>query len=307
MNRPLRIGTRGSALALAQAQLIKTAIEELHSGLAVEVLTFRTSGDRVQDRPLATLGGKGLFVKEIEDALLDATVDVAVHSMKDLPAELAPGLLIAAVPPREDPGDVLIARSRTELSALPTGARVGTSSLRRMALLRSMRRDVEVVGLRGNVDTRLRKLRDGEIDATVLAAAGLKRLGLHVAEAVRLDPSFFLPAIGQGALAIETRADEARDLVAVLEDRDTRLAVEAERAFMKRAAGSCVTPMAAHAVVENGALTLRAVIVSPDGQRAVRGAHSAAPGEAFELGERLAEELLDAGGADILRALGVPV
>lgn len=307
MTRRLRIGTRGSPLALVQARWAARAIEARHPDLAVEIRTYKTSGDRIQDRPLAAVGGKGLFVKEIEEALRSGAVDVAVHSMKDLPAELAPGLVIAAVPEREDPGDVLLARSRLSLDDLPVGARLGTSSLRRMSLVRARRPDIEVIGLRGNVDTRLRKVRTGEIDATVLAVAGLKRLQIDVPEAERLDSDFFVPAIGQGALAIETRADATRELVALLDHADTRAAVEAERALMKRAGGSCVTPLAAHARVEAGTVNLAAVILSPDGRRVVRGTRRGAVAEAEQVGVQLAEELLDAGGADILRAIGIDV
>ncbi len=303
MKTRLRIGTRGSALALAQSRHVLAAIEAMNPGVAAELVTIRTSGDRIADRPLAEVGGKGLFVKEIEEALLENRIDAAVHSMKDLPAELAAGLLVAAVPPRENPGDVLIAAPRCRLDDLPAGAVVGTSSLRRAALLRLLRPEIEVVPLRGNVDTRLRKLREGQLQAIVLAAAGLRRLGLEVPEAVPLDPTEFLPAIGQGALAIETRADWARDLLAPLDDADARAAVDAERGFMRRAEGSCVTPMAAHASVGAEEVTLRAVILSEDGSRAVRGQRRGPRAGAAQLGAELAAELLDAGGADILSRL----
>lgn len=300
----LRLGTRGSALALAQARWVATALEGLHAGLRVELVVIRTSGDRIQDRALSEVGGKGLFVKEIEEALLRREVDLAVHSMKDLPAELAPGLEIAAVPPREDPGDVLIARRLATLAELAPGARVGTSSLRRASLLLAERGDLEVVPLRGNVDTRLRRLEEGAVDAIVLAAAGLRRLGLAPATAVALDPARFVPAIGQGALAIEARAAEHAELFAALDDAATRAAVAAERGFMRGVEGSCTTPIAAHARVRGGVVELDAVIASPDGTRVVRGAATGTVAGAARTGEGLAGELLARGGAEILRALG---
>jgi len=299
----LRIGTRGSALALAQARSVQAALEGLQPRLRAELRTVKTTGDRFLDRPLALLGGKGLFVKELEEALLAGTVDLAVHSMKDVPAEVAPGLVLGAVLPREDPGDVLVARSRSTLADLPRGARVGTSSLRRSALLRARRPDLEVVPLRGNVDTRLGKLRSGVVDAVVLAAAGLKRLGLVLAEAVPLDPLEFLPAIGQGALGIETRADEVQRLVAPLDHAVTRAAVEAERAFLRRVGGTCHTPIAAHAIPEGRHLLLRAAVFSVDGSRLVQGERRGPMDGAAELGEQLAVELLRRGAEELLAAL----
>jgi len=300
----LRLGTRGSQLALVQARWVQAAIEAASPPARVELVVIRTSGDRIQDRPLAEVGGKGLFIKEIEEALLRREVDLAVHSMKDLPAELAAGMAIVAVPAREDPGDLLIARRRASLAELPAGARVGTSSLRRMALLRAARPDLEVVPLRGNVDTRLRRLAEGAVDAIVLAAAGLRRLGLSPEAAVPLDPAHFLPAIGQGALAIEARAGELDRLLAPLEDAATRAAILAERGFMLGAQGSCTTPLAAHARVAAGEVRLEAVILSPDGTRVVRGERRGAVARAEALGRELAEDLMSRGGAEILRALG---
>jgi hydroxymethylbilane synthase len=280
-------------------------LQRQHPQLAVELVTITTSGDRFTEQPLSAIGGKGLFVKEIEEALQAGGIDCAVHSMKDLPAELAPGLAIAAVPVREDPRDVLITREGIVLEALPPGARVGTSSLRRMALLRAARVDLEVMNLRGNVDTRVRKLVRGDFDAIVLASAGLRRLGIKLGGMVFLDPQQFIPAIGQGALAIESRADEITELLAPLDDAATRVAVTAERAFLARAGGSCRTPLAAHATVHENTVEMRALIASPDGHQVVRGACCGPVAVAAILGTELATEVLGRGGAEILRVLGV--
>lgn len=303
MRQLLRIGTRGSQLALAQSRWVQAALQRQHPQLDVELVIIKTTGDRFLDTPLSTIGGKGVFVKEIEDALTASRVDCAVHSMKDVPTELAPGLVIAAIPPREDPRDTLISRTGGGLGDLPQRARLGTSSLRRMALVHATRLDVEVVALRGNVDTRLRKLDAGELDAVVLAAAGLHRLGIVRPNAELLDPEAFVPAIGQGALAIESRDDATRSLLVALDDADTRTAVSAERAFLARVGGSCHTPLAAHANVSAGHMELRALIASPDGGRVVRGTRNGTVSEAVGLGRNLADELLDRGGRSILAAL----
>ena len=303
MSQTLRIGTRGSQLALTQSHWVQAALQRQYPDLAVELLTIKTTGDRFLDAPLSTIGGKGVFVKEIEDALTSGHVDCAVHSMKDVPTELAPGLVIAAIPPREDARDTLISRARVALQDLPHGARLGTSSLRRMALVRSRRHDLDVVALRGNVDTRLRKLDLGEIDAVVLAAAGLRRLGIARTDVTFLDPQEFVPAIGQGALAIESRDDATVALLAGLDDSDTRIAVNAERAFLARVGGSCRTPLAAHATVSLGQVYLRALIANPDGTQVVRGTQAGAASSATDLGRELADELLGRGGRGILDAL----
>ena len=303
MSHTLRIGTRGSQLALTQSRWVQAALQRQHPTLTVELLTIKTTGDRFVDTPLSTIGGKGVFVKEIEEALTDGRVDCAVHSMKDVPTELAPGLVIAAVPTREDPRDVLVSRTRGTVRELPDRARLGTSSLRRMALVRAQRNDLDVVALRGNVDTRLRKLDAGELDALVLASAGLRRLGIVRADMVLLDPLDFVPAIGQGALAIESRDDATRALLAVLDDAETRIAVSAERAFLARVGGSCRTPLAAHATVNAGHVDLRALIANPDGTQIVRGARGAEIAGAAALGRELADELLGRGGRRILDAL----
>jgi hydroxymethylbilane synthase len=300
----IRIGTRGSALALAQSAWVRTRLQQEWPGLEVTLVTIKTSGDRFVDRPLSSVGGKGLFVKEIEAALCAGEIECAVHSMKDVPSDLAEGLIIAAVPAREDPRDVLVARPPARLGSLPTGARIGTSSLRRAALIRHQRPELLIEPLRGNVDSRLRRIERGELDAVVLAAAGLRRLGIIVPGAEPFGVHELLPAIGQGALAIECRANaEARAVVAVLDDEPTRAAVTAERGFMAGVGGSCHTPLAAHAILSGTHLDLQALIASPDGQEVLRGQRRGTAADAERLGRDLAAELLDLGGARILAAL----
>jgi hydroxymethylbilane synthase len=300
----LRVGTRGSPLAIRQAEWVADELRRRRPDISVELVRIRTSGDRILDRPLAELGGKGLFVKEIEEALLDGRIDLAVHSVKDLPVSLAAGLGLAAVPTREDPGDVLIARSPRGLAGLPRGARIGTASLRRAAFLRHARPDLEVVPLRGNVDTRIAKWRGGDVDGLVLAAAGLRRLGLRFAEVQPLAMTEMLPAVGQGALAIEARSMGAwRQVGALLDDAPTHLAVSTERAFLRGIGGDCTTPIAAHAVVAGEMVELAAAVADPSGGRLVR-ATRRGPGEAAEkLGAEVAEEILLGGGHEILRGL----
>ena len=305
MKQTVRIGTRGSALALWQAGWVKTQLESLWPGLQVALVPIKTSGDKFQEGPLAPVGGKGLFVKEIEEALLSRAVDLAVHSMKDLPSELLDGLILSAIPEREDPRDVLITRHGETLAELPAGTRVGTSSLRRQALLLHLHPGLRVEILRGNVETRLRKQREGTVDATVLAAAGLKRLGLTPQHSQVLDEQVFLPAIGQGALGIETRADdEVAALVRPLHHQATAVAVSAERAFLRGMGGTCRTPLAANGTVLNGTVYLTALVASSDGRRLIRGERSG-PVEANEqIGTLLAETLLAQGGKEILEELG---
>ncbi len=307
MSRTLRIGTRGSKLALAQSRWVQARLHQLRPDLDPQLVIIKTSGDRFADQPLGAIGGKGLFVKEIEEALSTGSIDCAVHSMKDVPGELAPGLVIAAVPAREDVRDVLITRDGLTLDQLPRGAHLGTSSLRRMALVRARRGDLAVRNLRGNVDTRLDKLERGEVDAIVVAAAGLRRLNIAPAGVTFFDPADFIPAIGQGALAIESRDDADNETLRALDDRDTRIAVTAERAFLLRVGGSCRTPLAAHAIVTADTLELRALIASPDGTRVVRGIRSGSTADAAALGADLAAELLQRGGAEVLLALGEAV
>ena len=304
MKQTVRIGTRGSALALWQAGWVKTQLESLWPGLQVALVPIKTSGDKFQEGPLAPVGGKGLFVKEIEEALLSRAVDLAVHSMKDLPSELLDGLILSAIPEREDPRDVLITRHGETLAELPAGTRVGTSSLRRQALLLHLHPGLRVEILRGNVETRLRKQREGTVDATVLAAAGLKRLGLTPQHSQVLDEQVFLPAIGQGALGIETRADdEVAALVRPLHHQATAVAVSAERAFLRGMGGSCRTPLAANGTVQNDTVHLTALVASPDGRRLIRGARSGPVKASEQIGTLLAETLLAQGGKEILEEL----
>ena len=304
MNAALRIGTRGSKLALAQDEWIRGRIEAANPGLRAELVVIRTSGDRITDVPLHQVGGKGLFVKELESALLDGSIDAAVHSLKDVPGELAPGLLIASVPEREDPRDVTITRGPGGLAALAPGARIGTSSPRRAAFLRALYPGLAVVDLRGNVDTRLGKLERGEVDGLVLASAGLRRLGVAPPHAVPCDPREFLPAIGQGALALESAPGAVVERLRAVEHVPTRQAIDAERAFLTTIGGTCTTPLAGHAEIDGDQVTLRAAIAHPDGSRIVRGERRGAAGDGARLGADLARELLAQGGADILRTLG---
>jgi hydroxymethylbilane synthase len=297
-----RIGTRGSLLALTQSKSVKAIIEQSWPECRVELNIIKTIGDKILDVPLAKVGGKGLFVKELEDALIDGSVDLAVHSMKDVPAVLPDGLEIGAIPRREDPRDVLIIREGNNLSSLPSGARVGTSSLRRAAQILNLRPDLEIHNLRGNLDTRLRKLQEGRYDAIILAAAGMHRMGWHDRITVYLNPAEFLPAIGQGALGIEVRSDddEVRGLLAPLHDPDTAVAVQAERSFLKRLEGGCQVPIAGYARVLGEQVELTGLVASLDGKKIYRRTRSSAKEEAESLGRGLAQELLDAGAADVL-------
>jgi hydroxymethylbilane synthase len=271
-HRPLRIGTRGSPLALAQARELQTRLAAAHPALAapeaIEMVVIKTTGDKVQDRRLMEIGGKGLFTKEIEEALIDGRIDCAAHSTKDMQTWLPDGLVLGCFLPREDPRDALIAREGASLMSLPRGAVVGTSSLRRQAQVLALRPDLKVVPLRGNVETRLRKLEAGEADATLLALAGLKRIGLAERASAILSTEEMLPAVGQGAICIEIRADDERlrRLLAPLDDRATALCVTAERACLAELDGSCHTPIAALAELEEDeSLRLRALIALPDG------------------------------------------
>jgi len=264
---PLRIGTRGSKLALVQANMVAGLLRGI--GAASEIVVLKTTGDRIHDRPLADAGGKGLFVKELEDALLNGTIDLAVHSMKDVPVDLPPGLAIAAVLKREDPRDVFVSNKAKTLADLPKGAVLGTSSVRREAQVKRARPDLKCVLLRGNVDTRLRKLDEGEMDAMLLALAGLKRLGLEDRATQMLDD--FLPALSQGAIGIEIRASDTltRENVTKLNHQDTEIALICERAFQKALGGSCRSPMAGLATVHNGVLSFLGEVIAPDGSDGV--------------------------------------
>jgi hydroxymethylbilane synthase len=298
----LRIGSRGSPLALAQAREVQSRLAA-GCGIAaerVEIKTIRTTGDAIQDRPLATAGGKGLFTKEIEEALLAGNIDLAVHSSKDMPTVLPDGLLLDTFLPREDPRDAFISRKAKSFRDLPPGAVVGTASLRRQALVKRLRPDLQIATLRGNVETRLRKLDAGDADATLLAVAGLKRLGLLAAATAILEIDDFLPAVGQGAIGIETRADDeaTRALVTAINDVDTAMALAAERAFLAVLDGSCRTPIAGHARVSKGTLHFRGMIVRPDGSEAHEATREGRCAGAAELGADAGRELKDRAGPD---------
>ena len=298
----LRIGTRGSPLALAQAGMVRDALAKAH-GLdpaRIEFQVIRTTGDKIQDRPLAEAGGKGLFAKEIEEALIDRRIDLAVHSSKDMPTFLPEGLVLSTFLPREDARDAFISRKARNLAELPRGAVVGTSSPRRQSLLRRMRPDLKVVDLRGNVETRLRKLDEGAADATLLALAGLKRLGLSDAATTVFELDEFLPAVGQGAIGIEIRADDAKthSLLTPINHADTAIALMCERAFLAALDGSCRTPIAGYATVANGRVNFRGMIVKPDGSEAFETARSGSVADAETLGSDAGRELKDKASPD---------
>lgn len=302
MAERLRIGSRGSPLARRQTELVVEALRATWPGLEPEVVLITTEGDRRRDEPLWRIGGKGVFAKEIERALAEGRIDLAVHSAKDLTSVLPGGLIIGAVPRREDPRDVLVSRAGWSLEEVPAGARVATGSLRRQAQILHHRPDLEVVGIRGNVDTRLRKLRAGEAEALVVARAGLRRLGLEPEGLRPLEIEQMLPAPGQGILALEIRADDARAarLVGPLEDRHTRLALEAERGFLARLGGSCRLPAACLATVEDGTGRVEGLLADPGGRQVHRlavGFQASGPALAREAGSALAGVLLEAGGA----------
>jgi hydroxymethylbilane synthase len=298
----IRLGTRGSPLARIQTELACRALAAAHPDLAaagaLEPVVIRTTGDAVTDRPLAEIGGKGMFCKELETALLERRIDLAVHSVKDLPTWLPDGLVLAALLPREDPRDVLIAPNPGGLDALPQGAVIGSASLRRQAQLLARRPDLRVVNLRGNVATRLRKLEDGEIDATLLALAGLRRLGLEPPGAEILPTEVMLPAVGQGAIGLECRADDAplRALLAMLDDPATSACVRAERALLAALDGSCHTPIAGHATCAGGELHLRGLIARIDGSRCLANELRGPVADAEALGRAAGEELKARGG-----------
>ena len=299
--RDLVFGTRGSKLALAQTDLVRDILTGTHPELTIHVLRITTKGDLILDRPLSAIGDKGLFVAEIQEALRERRIDLAVHSAKDLPSELPVDLEIAGYLPRADHRDVLVSRDGVGLASLPAGARVGTSSLRRLCQIRHARPDLQIVDLRGNVDTRLRRLREGAFDAIVLAAAGLERLGEIGQVSEFLDVDVMVPAVGQGALALEIRREDpdVANLVAAINDVTTFTAVSAERAFLARVGGGCQVPVGAYAQIQDDRLTLIAMIGSRDGQ-IVRGTVTGLIAEATSLGRRLSESLLGNGGERLL-------
>ena len=302
---PLRNATRKSQLALWQAQHVATLLRQAHPGLEVVLVPMLTQGDRIQDRSLAAIGGKGLFIKELELALEEQRADMAVHSMKDLPGELPLGLTIAAVLERADPRDALVTAKSAGLEDLPRGARVGTSSLRRQAQLLAVRPDLKIETLRGNVDTRLRRHDAGEMDAIVLACAGLTRLGLESRITARLDPAICLPAVAQGVIGIECRRADERtlDLAASLNHPAARIVMDAERAFAHRLGGSCQSPIAAHARLEGRRLMLDGLVAEPDGSRLLRDAAAGSADDPAALGVLLAERMLAAGAGALLERL----
>ena len=305
MRTSLRIGTRASLLAVTQSTWVKNQIEQAHPQTRVELVKITTKGDKILDVPLAKVGGKGLFVKEIEDALLEGSVDLAVHSMKDVPTELPEGLHIGIIPVRETPYDAFLSNKADAISALPQGATIGTSSLRRKSQLAAMRPDLNIVDLRGNIDTRLRKLDEGVYDAIILAGAGLNRLGLADRITTLLPSEQMLPAISQGALGIELRQEDTElfEGLQFLHHRETAVAVAAERAFLLRLEGGCQVPIGAHATLDGGKVSLTGLIAEVDGSRILKDALSGPGEDAAHLGKALAEQLLDQGGKAILDAV----
>jgi len=305
MNAPIKIGTRGSKLALWQANWVKSVLEEKFPPYTVELIIIKTRGDKILDVPLAKVGGKGLFVKEIEHALLTRHIDIAVHSMKDMPAEIPDGLCIGAVPERENPSDVFISRSGLGFDEIDSGSIIGTSSLRRGAQLRHARPDMVIQPLRGNLDTRLKKLHTENLGAIVLAAAGVKRLDLEHKITEYLSPDIILPAIGQGALCIETRSDDpiVGPLVELLDHAPTRTVVKGERAFLNRLEGGCQVPIAGHGKISQNQFILTGLVAEVDGSRLIKAENSGPMDSSEAIGIDLAEELLAKGADKILKKL----
>ena len=296
------IGTRGSKLALWQAEWVKSLILDINPALSVELMKIKTTGDKIQDVPLAQVGGKGLFVKEIEEAMLKGEIDLAVHSMKDVPTVLPQGLHIPCITKREDPRDAFISNKYDSLAALPKGATLGTSSLRRSCQLLALRPDIKIVSLRGNFDTRIRKLDEGQFDAIILAAAGANRLGLTDRVRQWIDAEVCLPAIAQGAVGIECRKDDKfiNDLIAPLKHEESAICVSAERAALLKLEGGCQVPIAAHAVLSGERLSIKGLVGSVDGSVIIRSGKEGLASEAMAIGIALAEELLDKGADKIL-------
>ena len=305
MSQTIRIATRKSPLAMWQAEHVAAELKRVHPGIGIEIVGMTTQGDKILDTPLAKIGGKGLFIKELEQGLLSDGADIAVHSMKDVPVEFPQGLHLAVIMQREDPRDAFVSNNYQSIDELPQGACVGTSSLRRQSQLSELRPDLEIKSLRGNVNTRLRKLDEGEYDAIILAAAGLIRLGFQERITAFIGPEQSLPAIGQGAVGIECRSDDARvnELIAPLHHEETACCVLAERAMNERLNGGCQVPIAGYAMLENGELWLRGLVGEPDGSRIIRGEVEGKPEEAEAMGKGLAEHLLEWGADGILEAL----
>ncbi|MGW8228648.1 MAG: hydroxymethylbilane synthase [Gammaproteobacteria bacterium] len=305
MTETLRIATRKSQLALWQAEYVRDVLLQYHPDLNVELVKMTTQGDKILDTPLAKVGGKGLFVKELEAGLLSGDADIAVHSMKDVPVELPEGLHLSVICPREDPRDAFVSNEYASFASLPKGARLGTSSLRRQCQLAAQRPDLNIIDLRGNVNTRLQKLDAGDYDAIILAAAGLKRLGMQTRITETLSPEVSLPAIGQGAVGIECRVNDdwVNDLLAPLNDRDTAIRVRAERALNHRLQGGCQVPIAGYAELAHGVILLRGLVGTVDGSKIIHGEIAGQPEDAEYLGRVLAEDLLTRGADEILESL----
>lgn len=299
----LRIATRKSPLALWQAEFVRESLIQQHPDLQVELVKMVTQGDKILDTPLAKVGGKGLFVKELEQGMLRNEVDIAVHSMKDVPVELPDGLHLNVICTREDPRDAFVSNNHMSFESLPQGAKVGTSSLRRTTQLKALRPDLEILDLRGNVNTRLKKLDDGQYEAIILAAAGLIRLGFEDRIKQAIDSGTSLPAIGQGAVGIECRSDDEQinQLISMLNHEQTNICVTAERAMNARLEGGCQVPIGGYAILENGELYMRGLVGRPDGSEVVRGEVRGKPEDAHALGTSLADDLLSRGAREILK------
>lgn len=304
-NNTIRIGTRGSPLALWQANWIKSELQTLHEGLGVEIVIIKTSGDKIQDAPLAKIGGKGLFVKEIEEGLIRGEIDIAVHSMKDVPIKLPDGLAISVITQRENPMDALISRGNIKLADLPKNARIGTGSLRRTTQLLNYRPDLQIVPMRGNIDTRIKKLETEGLDAIILASAGLIRMGWKDMISEIIDPAILLPSVGQGAVGIEARRFDVEVLQAIvgLDHEETHLALEAERAFLRVMGGGCQVPIACYATLSRSKLNLKALVGSPDGKQILKSEINGLCQNAESLGDSLGKELLKMGAGKILEEI----
>lgn len=305
MNKTLRIATRKSALALWQANHVQDLLRDAHQGIDIELVKIVTEGDRILDRPLSEIGGKGLFLKELEKAMMDGEADLAVHSMKDVPANMAGGLVLDAVLPRANPYDALVSRDNRLLADLPAGSKIGTSSLRRKSQLLALRPDLVVIDLRGNVDTRLRKLDEGQYDAIILACAGLQRLGLGDRITETLQMPDWLPASTQGIIGLQCREGDARTraLIEPLADTDTMVVARAERAVAQVLEATCQVPLAAHAVLNDGIVYLRSLVSSTDGRQIIRAEGRAPAADATALGEKVAADLLSNGAGEIIASL----